>query len=102
MYIKYTINNINQDEVDKILNDYFTFHNGKFDSYLINCEFVIEFDNNIKENIENDYFYNKDINNSKKILLNGIIPRIYEDRIDCTIKQMILKTINHRCNMTYK
>ena len=53
-----TINNVHLDEVDKILNDYVTTHNNNF--YLINCVFVMEFDNNFTENIENRYLYNFD------------------------------------------
>ena len=34
-YTKYTINNINIDEFDKIFNYYITFHNEKFDFYFI-------------------------------------------------------------------
>ena len=103
-YIKFTNNNINLDEVDNILNDYITFHCEKFNSYLIRCEVVIEFDNNFEENIESEYFYfyNKDINNLKRNLLYGIIPKIYKDRNDCNIKQMILKTINDSGDMTNK
>ena len=33
LYKKYTINNIKMDEYDKILNDYITTHNKKFDVY---------------------------------------------------------------------
>ena len=33
LYIKYTINNINLDELDKILNDYITTHNEKFNFF---------------------------------------------------------------------
>ena len=36
LYKKYTIKNINLDEVDKILNDYVIIHNKKFDCYFIN------------------------------------------------------------------
>ena len=62
-YKKYTINNINLDEVNKILNDYISTHNKNFDFYFINCEFVIEFDNNFIANIKTNYFYNTDIIN---------------------------------------
>ena len=45
LYKNYTVNNINLDEVDKILNDYITTHSKKLDLYFINCEFKIELDN---------------------------------------------------------
>ena len=104
MYIKYTINNVNLDELDEILNDHITTHNKKFNFYLICCSLLIEFDTNITENIETSYFYNTDIINIKRDLLYNIyifIPRIYKPSNVCNIKQTILKTINDRCNMTY-
>ena len=105
MYINYTINNINLDEVDKTLNDYITIHNEKFNFYLISCKLIIKFDDNFTENIETNYFYNTDIINIKRNLLYNIynfIPRIYKPSNVCNITHMILKTINDRCNMTYK
>ena len=69
LYKKYTINNINLDEVDEILNDYITTHNKKFDLYFIICEFKIEFDNNFTTNIENNYFYNIEANIIQSYLL---------------------------------
>ena len=66
LYKKYTIKNINLDEVDRILNDYVTIHNKKVDFYFINCEFLIESHNNFKTNIETNYFHSKDIENIKK------------------------------------
>ena len=65
LYKKYTTNNINLDEVDKILNDYISHHNINFGLYFINCEFKIEFDNNFTTNIETKYFYNTDANKTK-------------------------------------
>ena len=41
LYIKYTINNINLDELYKTLNDYIIAHNKKFNFYLISCKLVI-------------------------------------------------------------
>ena len=51
LYRTYTINNINLDEVNKILNDYISTHNKKIDFHFINCEFVIEFVNSFIANI---------------------------------------------------
>ena len=53
---KNTNNNVNYDEVDNKLNDYITTHNNKIDSYFINCEFKIEFDNIFTTNIETNFF----------------------------------------------
>ena len=69
LYIKYTINKINLDELDKLLDDHITTHNEKFNFYLISCKLVMEFDNNFSENIETNYFYNTDIINIKRNLL---------------------------------
>ena len=57
-YKKYTTINPNLNEVDKILNEYITKHIKKFDVYLINCEFDIVFDNNLKTHIETSYCLN--------------------------------------------
>ena len=38
-------------------------------SYLISCEFAIEFDNNFTTNLETKYFYYVDITNIKRYLL---------------------------------
>ena len=98
---KYTINNINLDDVNKVLNDYISSHNKNFDFYFINCEFVLEFDNNYITNIETTYFFNIDI-----IDINGYL--LYD--IDCfklkgynfyNINQMTINTIFDRCGMTY-
>ena len=105
LYIKYTINNINLDELDKLLNDYITTHTEKFNLYLVSCTLVIEFDNNFTENIDTNSFYITDIVNIKRILFYNIyyyIPRVYKPSNVSKIKHLILKTINDRCNMTYK
>ena len=102
LYKKYTIINSNLDEVVKILNDYISTHNKIFDFYFINCEFVIDFDNNFIANIQTNYFYNTDIININLYLL------LY---IDCfksrgnnfhNINQMTINIISDTCNMTYE
>ena len=57
---KHTVNNINLDEVNEILNDYISTHNKNFDFYLVRCEFVVDFDNNFTTNIQTNYCYNMD------------------------------------------
>ena len=102
MYKKNTINNINADKVNKILNDYISTHNKNFDFCFINCEFVIEVDNNFIAIIKTNYFHNRDINNINRFLLYDI---------DCfksrgykfyNISQMTINVISDRCNMTYE
>ena len=105
IYLKYTFNNISLEEVDKMLNDYITTHNEKFDFYLISCDVVIQFDNNFTENIKTDSFCKRDIIIIKRNLLYNIyhiIPKIYIGSNVCNLKQMILNTFNDRCHMTYK
>ena len=88
------------DEFDKIVNDYVTTHNKKFDFYLISCDFVIEFDNNFTANMETKNFYNIDITNIKRYLLYKIYYFTSRGYKVCTVNQMTIKTISDRCNMT--
>ena len=60
IYKEYVINKINLDEVDKILKDYVSTHNKKFDIYFIYCEFKIQFDNNYTRNVSTACVHNKD------------------------------------------
>ena len=69
LHTKYTVYNVNLDEFDKILGDYISHHNKKFDIYVFICEFQIEFDNNFTANIEINYHYNEDTQNVKSYLL---------------------------------
>ena len=92
LYIKYTINKINLDELDNILNDHITTHNKKFNFYLISCKLVIEFDNNFTEEVETTFFYNTEIINLKRNLLYNLynfIPRIYKPSNVCNVKHTI-------------
>ena len=101
LYKKLTINNINLDEVDKMLNDYVTTHNKKFDCYSIYCEFKIEFDNNLRMKIKTDHIH---IVASKKIkiyLLYYIDCSESRGYKFCNINQMTIKIIGDRCNMKY-
>ena len=100
LYNKYTINNVNLDEVMKKLNDCISTHNKNFDFYFINCELVIEFDNDFTAIIQTNCFYNTDFVNIKLYLLYSI---------DCcesrgykfyNINQIAINIIRDRCNMT--
>ena len=89
-------------EVNKLLNDYFSTQNKKIDFYFINCEFVIEFDNNFIAYIQTSYFYNTYIVNSNRYLLydidwfKSIGYKFYK------INQRTINIISDRCNMTYE
>ena len=54
-YKKCTIMNPRLHEVDKMLNDYITTHNKKFDFYFVSCECKIEFDNNFTTKVETNF-----------------------------------------------
>ena len=68
LYKKYTMNNINLEEFDKILNDYISHHNKNFDLYFIS-EIKIEIDNKLTTIRATNYFYNTDANKIKSYLL---------------------------------
>ena len=90
LYIKYTINIISFDELDKILKDYISTHNRKFVSCLISCELIIEFDNNFTEKIKTHYYYNTDVINIKRDLIFNIyqfLPKLFKDCHTYNIKQ---------------
>ena len=72
MYENYTINNVKLDEVDKILNDYFSIYNRKFD-VSFNCEFKTEVDNNFKINIKTNYVLNIESEKIKKVVYYTIL-----------------------------
>ena len=66
---KNTVNNINLDEYDKILKDYINSHNKKFNVYLVNCGFKIEFDNVFIINIETSFVHNIESKKMKNYLI---------------------------------
>ena len=102
LHKKCTINKVNLEEFDKILNDYVTTHNKNIDFYFIYCEFVIEFDNNFTANTKTSYFYKVDITNIKRHFLYDIYYFKAGWQFFCNINQMTIKTISDRCNKTYE
>ena len=86
LYKKYTINNINLDEVNKIIDDYISSHNKNFDFQFINCEFVIEFDNNFIVNKKTNYFYNTAIININRYLLYDYVLKQEDTNFIISIK----------------
>ena len=71
--IKYTIDDVYFKEIDKILIDYNSRHNKKFDFYLISCKPIIKNDDNFIENIETIYYYYTDIKNVIRDLVYMIL-----------------------------
>ena len=55
MYENYTSNNINLDEIDKLLSDYITIHKKKNYYYIIRSGFLLEFEKNFATNIQPNY-----------------------------------------------
>ena len=88
------------DEVNKLLNDYIFINNKNFDFYFINCDFVVEFDDNFIANIQSKCFFNTDIVNVNLYLLYFI--DCYESRGLFNINQTTINIISDRCNMTYE
>ena len=59
IYKKIVIDNIDLDDIDKILNNYIKNHNKKIDIYFVKCLFNISFDNDIYE-LDTIFVYNKE------------------------------------------
>ena len=102
LYTKYIFNIINIDDIDHIFEKYIDIHNQKFVFYYINCQFVIQFKNNIFATIQINNHLNTDYINIKSYLLfyidcceNGYF--IFDN-----IFNMEINTISCRCNKIYK
>ena len=101
IYKRYVINNINFDEVDKILEDYASTHNKKVNIYFIYCEFKIQFHNNCTRNLSTACFHNIEFEKIFQSLIyyfeclkiNGYK---FENN-----NQITINTVSDRCNMKY-
>ena len=102
LYKKYVINNINLDEVDKILSDYVSTHNKKFEIYFIYCEFKIQFDNNSIIDIKSEYVHNIEIVKIIQCLKYSIECHKLKGYKFHNIFQMTINIVNDRCNMKYE
>ena len=92
MYKKYVNNNINLDEVDKLLKDYVSTYNKKFVFYFIFCKFKIQLNNKSTRDLKTDCVHNIEIEKISQCLLYCIE----------YINQMTINTVSDRCNMTYE
>ena len=72
LYTKYFIDKVNLDEFDKILSDYISLHNRKFNLYVFKLTFELEFNNNSIQSIDTNYCLNNDINVIRNCLLRCI------------------------------
>ena len=102
IYDEYSINNPNINDIDKIINNYVTSHNKKFDIYYIKCDFYLVFNDDFKIHIETYYVHNKDyLTKIKMNLLSWIDYLKFEGYSFCHINEMIIKTITDKHWMTY-
>ena len=102
LYKKYVINNINLNDVDKILKDYVSTHNKKFIIYFLYCELKIQFDNNSTRDLKTDYVHNTEIDKISQCFLYCI--EYFESKGSKfqNINQIIINTVSDRCNMKYE
>ena len=89
-------------EVDKILKDYVSTYNKKFDIYFIYCDFKIQFDNNSTRYLKTDYVHNIEIEKISQSLLDFIKYLDSKGYKFQNINQMKINTISDRCNMKYE
>ena len=99
MYKSIVINDVNLNEIDKIINDYIEIHNKKFNIYFIKCLFNISFDN-LSIDLETNFVYNKEIYKINIELLFFIDIMKAEGRNFNKINQMTININSHICNMT--
>ena len=102
MYTKYTINNINLDEFDKILSVYISHLNKIIYLCFFKLTFELKFNDNIIQCVETNFCLIKDTKNITSYLI-----RCFEDFISrgfefCNIKHITIDPIIDKCNMTYE
>ena len=101
LYIDYTINNIDLDGFDKILNEKVSYHNKKFTSYILKLTCEIKFNNNFIQNLETNHHSNSELSNVKSYLLSFIDSFTTRGYEFCKINHITIYTMNHRCDITY-
>ena len=101
LYIDYTINNIDLDGFGKILNEYVSYHNKKFTSYILNLSCELKFNNNFIQTLETNYHSNSELNDMKSYLLSFIDSFTTRGYEFCKINHITNHTMNHRCDITY-
>ena len=101
-YDNYSINNPYLNDIDKIINNYVTSYNKKFDIYSIKCDFYLVFNDDFKIHIETHYVHNKDnLTKIKTELLAWTEHFKFEGYSFCHINEMIIKTITDKHWITY-
>ena len=97
IYEEYYITNPNLNDSDKVVNNYVTRYNKKFDIYSIKCDFYLVFNDDFKIHIETYYVHNKeDLTKIQTELLSRIEHLKFKGYIFCYINEMIIKTITDK------
>ena len=100
---EYSINNPNLNDIDKIINNYVTSYNKKFDINSTKLDFHLVFNDDFKIHIETYYVHNKDdLTKVNTELLSWIEHLKIEGYSFCHINEMIIKTSTDKHRMTYK
>ena len=99
IYKKIVIDNIDLDDIDKILIDYIDIHNKKFNIYFVRCFFIISFDDGIYE-LDTIFVYNKEYYKIIIQLLFFIDIIKSEGKNFNNIDQMTININSDKCNMT--
>ena len=102
MYTKHTINNVNLDEFDKILNQNISRHNKIFDLYLYKLTFPLEISIIPLQSKETNYQLNEDDDHMKSLLSRFIDFFTSIGYKFCIINHITINSINDRCIMTYE
>ena len=102
LYTTYIIENIDIDEIDNFFYKYINIHIQKFIFYYIDCQFEIQFKDNVFAKREINQHFNTDYINIKNYSLFYIDSCEYGNFIFDNIINMKIITISCRCNMTYK
>ena len=102
LYFKYTINNNNLNNINKVFDYYITIHNEKFDLYFINCVIQIRFNKNIIINLEINNHYNTDYFNIENYLSGYLKCCKKAGYFFSNINHMIINITSCICNIRYK
>ena len=102
LYYKYTINNINLNNINKKFDYYITIHNEKFDMYFINCVIQIKFNNNMIANLEINNHYNTDYVNVENYLSVYLKSCGNAGYFFSNINHMIINITSCICNNRHK
>ena len=102
LYYKYTINNIDLKNINKIFDYYITIHNEKFYRYFINCVIQVLFNNNITANFEINNPYNTDYINIDNYLTMFFTSCENAGYKVTNINHMTINITSCICNIRYK